>query len=62
MTAVEVESDWSITARAFSFPLLCHNAHFIRKQKSVLLAILKRFNFFENFNVNSENGIKFEFL
>jgi len=40
MTAVEAESDWLITARAFSTSLLCHNAqHFIRKERSVLLAV-----------------------
>jgi len=40
MMAIEAESDWFITARAFSSPLLCHNAgHFIRKQRSVLLAV-----------------------
>ena len=40
VTAVEAESDWFITARAFSSPLLCHNAkHFIRKERSVLLAV-----------------------
>lgn len=40
MTAVKAASDWLITARAFSSPLLCHNAkHFTRKQRSVLLAV-----------------------
>ena len=39
LLAVKVESDWLITARAFSSPLTCHNAkHFIRKRRSVLLA------------------------
>ena len=37
---LNAESDWLIAARAFSSPLFCHNAkHYIRKQRSVLLAI-----------------------
>ena len=47
VTAVEAESDWLIVARAFSSPLLCHNAkYFIRKQRSVLLVVCFKALFF----------------
>ena len=37
---LNAESDWIIATRAFSSPWLCHNAkHFIRKRRSVLLAV-----------------------
>lgn len=40
-------SDWLTAARAFSAPLLCHNTkHFIRKQRSVLLAVSFKASYF----------------